>query len=221
MDTTLKAFLVNLGAHIGGSAQDAAIECVRIATNVPSLAGCLPNGASPQTTTVDVTLPAAASTVVEAELSDAKATIVRLQDEVAALKAGQTNARAASEAPATPAAPKAPKAAKAPSASLSDAGNLKAIVVDGVETPVRSWRAGAMHALGLLTAAGKKADVPGGWFRDDASDRTVTLPSGDHAFASIVTGECEKRIRKVVEVLGLSVTLRIAAEDGTTQDVAL
>jgi len=174
---------------------------------------------------VDLTVPAAPAptSIVEAELSDAKATIVRLEAEVASLKSGQTNDLAAAPTPAAtaPKASKAAKAAKAPAASLSDAGNLKAIVVDGVETPVRSWRAGAMHALGLLTAAGKKADVPSGWFRDDAGDRTITLPSGDHAFASIVTSECEKRIRKVAEVLNLSVTLRIAAEDGTTQDAAL
>ncbi|NBR01108.1 MAG: hypothetical protein EBT97_11790, partial [Actinobacteria bacterium] len=54
MDTILKAFLANLGAHIGGSASDAAVECVRIATNVPSLAGCLPKDASPQTTKVEM-----------------------------------------------------------------------------------------------------------------------------------------------------------------------
>ncbi len=214
MDTILKTFLANLGAHIGGSAQDAAVECVRIATNVPSLAGCLKD-AGPQATKVALDFPAPAPAPASDELADAKATIARLEAEIAALQSAPKAAKA-------PKAPKAPKAAKAPKAPGSqDQGKLKGLSIDGADTPVRSWRAGAMHMLELVVVAGKKGDVPEGWFRDESSERTVTLPSGSHAFASIVTGECEKRIRKAAEVLGLSVTLRVEAADGTTQVVAL
>ncbi len=216
MDTILKSFLANLGAHLGGSAQDAAVECVRIATNVPSLAGCLPKDAGPQATKVALDFPAPAP--ASDELADAKATIARLEAEIAALQSAPKAAKAP-KAPKAAKAPKAPKAAKAPGSQ--DQGKLKGLSIDGADTPVRSWRAGAMHMLELVVVAGKKGDVPEGWFRDESSERTVTLPSGSHAFASIVTGECEKRIRKAAEVLGLSVTLRVEAADGTTQDVAL
>ena len=207
MDTILKSFLANLGAHIGGSAQDAAIECVRIATNVPSLAGCLPKDAGPQATKVALDFPASAP--ASDELADAKATIARLEAEIAALQS----------APKAAKAPKAPKAAKAPGSQ--DQGKLKNLIIDGVDTPVRSWRAGAMHMLDLIAVAGKKGDVAGGWFRDEANRFTAPLPSGGFAFVNMGGSECEKRIRKAAKVLGLSVTLRVEAADGTTQDVAL
>ena len=213
MDTILKTFLANLGAHIGGSAQDAAVECVRIATNVPSLAGCLPKDAGPQATKVALDFPAPAP--ASDELADAKATIARLEAEIAALQ----SAPKAAKAPKAPKAPKAAKAAKAPGSQ--DQGKLKNLIIDGVDTPVRSWRAGAMHMLNLIAVAGKKGDVAGGWFRDEANKFTAPLPSGGFAFANMSGSECEKRIRKAAKVLGLSVTLRVEAADGTTQDVAL
>lgn len=218
MDTILKTFLANLGAHLGGSAQDAAIECVRIATNVPSLAGCLPKDACPQATKVALDFPAPAPAPASDELADAKATIARLEAEIAALQSAP-KAALAPKAPKAAKAPKAPKAAKAPGSQ--DQGKLKNLIIDGVDTPVRSWRAGAMHMLDLIAVAGKKGDVAGGWFRDEANKFTAPLPSGGFAFANMSGSECEKRIRKAAKVLGLSVTLRVEAADGTTQDVAL
>jgi len=225
MDTVLKAFLANLGAHIGGSSSDAAVECVRIATHVQSLAGCLPNGASPQATKVDMTVAStpSASTdpapalALEAELADAKATITRLQDEIASLKAAPKAEKASA-----PAAPKAAKSTKA-TTGLTDQGKLKALVIDGTEIPVRSWRSGAVVMMTRVYTSGNANQVHSGWFTTVLRKDTLKMDGVDDMFAdspgTLVV--CEKRIRKAAEVLGVSVTLRIAAEDGTTQDVSL
>ena len=220
MNETYRQFLNAVARDLGSTPSEIALDCIAATMNLPSLAKYA--GGNPPACRFDLTVPTAADTV-SADAPDTSA----LEAEIASLKAEIASLRAAATATVTGVAPtKAPKAPKAPkvapaSGNLADTGNLKAVVVDGTETAVRSWRAGAMHMLGLLTAAGQKGTVPSGWFRDEASDRTVTLPSGDHAFASIVTGDCEKRIRKVAEVLGVGVTLRIVAEDGSTTDAAL
>ncbi|NBR66497.1 MAG: hypothetical protein EBT79_04300 [Actinobacteria bacterium] len=220
MDTILKAFLANLGAHIGGSASDAAVECVRIATNVPSLAGCLPKDASPQTTKVEMaSAPTQTITVVTpdpavvTELADAKATILRLEEEIAALKAAPK--------PEKVSAPSAPKAAKTTATGITDLGKLKAIVIDGTEIPVRSWRAGTTYLMDMIYTSDKKGNVPTNWWRPGPSAYAVQMPCGDYGDDPGTLVVCEKRIRKSAEVLGVSITLRIAAADGTTQDVSL
>lgn len=219
MNDVYKAFITTVARDLGTTPNEIAFECIAATMNLPSMAKYV-NGNPPA---CRFGIPSAAPASVDTSALEEE--IARLKAEVASLCAAATVVQApAAEIAPNPATPKAPKAAKvaaAPTGNLSDGGNLKAVVVDGTETAVRSWRAGAMHMLGLLTAAGQKGSVPTGWFRDEASERTVTLPSGDHAFASIVTGDCEKRIRKVAEVLGANVTLRIVAEDGTTSDAAL
>ena len=230
MNDVYKAFISSVARDLGTTPNEVAFECIAATMNLPSMAKYSGGKPPPCRFGIPVVAPEAV-TVVTADTSALEAEILSLKAEVESLRAAVASApavenaldniRSAPAPAAAPKAPKAPKAAVSPSSNLSDGGNLKTVVIDGTETPVRSWRAGAMHMLGLLTAAGQKADVPTGWFRDEASDRTVTLPSGDHAFASIVTGDCEKRIRKVAEVLSVNVTLRIVAEDGTSQDVAL
>jgi hypothetical protein len=215
MDTILKTFLANLGAHIGGSAQDAAVECVRIATNVPSLAGCLPKDAGPQATKVALDFPASAP--ASDELADAKATIARLEAEIAALQ----SAPKAAKAPKAPKAAKAPKAPKATATGITSQGKLKGLIIDGVDTPVRSWRAGTVYLMNTVYTSDKKSDVPDNWWRPGPSPYAVQMPCGDYGDDPGTLVVCEKRIRKAAEVLGLSVTLRVEAADGTTQDVAL
>lgn len=210
MNDIYKAFISSVARDLGTTPNEVAFECIAATMNLPSMAKYVRGKPPP----CRFGIPE--SSVAPAAVVDTSA----LEAEIASLKAEVARLHAAASSATPVAAPKAPKAAPA-SGNLADTGNLKAVVVDGTETPVRSWRAGAMHMLGLLTAAGQKGTVPAGWFRDEASDRTVTLPSGDHAFASIVTGDCEKRIRKVAEVLGVGVTLRIVAEDGSTTDAAL
>lgn len=219
MNDVYKAFISSVARDLGTTPNEVAFECIAATMNLPSMAKYV--GGKPPPCRFGIPESAVAPAAV-VDTSALEAEIASLKAEVASLRAAASSATPVA-APAPVAAPKAPKAPKVAPASgnLADTGNLKAVVVDGTETPVRSWRAGAMHMLGLLTAAGQKGGVPTGWFRDEASDRTVTLPSGDHAFASIVTGDCEKRIRKVAEVLDVDVTLRIVAEDGSTTDAAL
>lgn len=217
MNDVYKAFITSVARDLGTTPNEIAFECIAATMNLPSMAKY--SGGKPPPCRFDIPAPApvADTSALEAEIASLKAEVAAL----CAAAVAPTAPAPESKVTATPKAPKAPKVAAAPTGNLSDGGNLKTVIIDGSETPVRSWRAGAMHMLGLLTAAGQKGSVPTGWFRDEAGDRTFTLPSGDHAFASLLTSDCEKRIRKVVEVMNLSVTLRIVAEDGTTSDVTL
>ena len=166
--------------------------------------------------------PAAADTTdttTAAVLDALKAELDALKTEVAALKAGKPVK--APKAPKEPKAAKEPKEPKAATGLMSDNGKLKAIIINGTETELRSWRAGALHMLNLAAEAGKKGDLPRGWFKAEANPRTVTLPSGDFAFASLVLEECEKRIVRIKDLLSLNVTLRILRDDGGTTEIAL
>ena len=77
--------------------------------------------------------------------------------------------------------------------------------------------------MSLVYTNGKADQVHSGWYSDTLNKYSVKMDGLDNVFAgspgTLVV--CEKRIRKAAEVLGVPVTLRIVAEDGTSQDVAL
>jgi hypothetical protein len=242
MDPILKQFLQALATEIGGTMQEAALEAVRIAACIPNLSRLLPAGYEAKCA-VDLgdLRPAVADTsALDAEIADAKSKIASLEAAIKGRDEHISNLIAAAavlvetvpepkapkapkaekppKAPKAEKAPKAPKAEKAPKAAKEPGAGVTALVIDGAEVAIRSFRAGLIYMMRTAVDAGHKAALPAVWFRDTPDFRTVTLPSGEHAVVHMDATQAELRIRKIAKVIGVTLTVKSTNADGSTTE---
>ena len=242
MDPILKQFLQALATEIGGTMQEAALEAVRIAACIPNLSRLLPAGYDPKCA-VDIgdlrpAVPTATPSLdteflvatLEAKIASLEASIKGRDEHISNLIAAAAvlAANVPDEAPVkTPKAPKVakepkePKVAKEPKepkAAKEPGSGVAALVIDGAEVAIRSYRAGLIHMMRTAVGAGHKTAFPPSWFRDTPDFRTVTLPGGEHAVVHMDATQAELRIRKVAKVMGVTLTIKVTNADGSTTE---
>ena len=233
MDPILKQFLQALATEIGGTMQEAALEAVRIAACIPNLSRLLPAGYDPKCA-VDIgdlrpAVPTATPSLdteflvatLEAKIASLEASIKGRDEHISNLIAAAAvlAANVPDEAPVkTPKAPKVAKEPKEPKAAKEPGSGVAALVIDGAEVAIRSYRAGLIHMMRTAVGAGHKTAFPPSWFRDTPDFRTVTLPGGEHAVVHMDATQAELRIRKVAKVMGVTLTIKVTNADGSTTE---
>ena len=227
MDPILKQFLQALATEIGGTMQEAALEAVRIAACIPNLSRLLPAGYDPKCA-VDIgdlrpAVPTATPSLdteflvatLEAKIASLEASIKGRDEHISNLIAAAAvlAANVPDEAPV-----KATKVAKEPKAAKEPGSGVAALVIDGAEVAIRSYRAGLIHMMRTAVGAGHKTAFPPSWFRDTPDFRTATLSSGEHAVVHMDATQAELRIRKVAKVMGVTLTIKVTNADGSTTE---
>ena len=230
MDPILKQFLQALATEIGGTMQEAALEAVRIAACIPNLSRLLPAGYDPKCA-VDIgdlrpAVPTATPSLdteflvatLEAKIASLEASIKGRDEHISNLIAAAAvlAANVPDEAPVK--APKVAKEPKAPKVAKEPGSGVVALVIDGAEVAIRSYRAGLIHMMRTAVGAGHKTAFPPSWFRDTPDFRTVTLPGGEHAVVHMDATQAELRIRKVAKVMGVTLTIKVTNADGSTTE---
>ena len=216
-DDNMKGFLRNLSVALGGTIQEAAFETVRVAMNVPGLASLIPDGGSAPSVKLDLgfSAPATVTTVnVDAYLAEinAKQAIIESQGrEIATLQAA-IDAHAAT----TVAAVVVPEAAPAPAPARKRAATVtkvSTLVINGVSTPVPSWKQAVIAAVARVYEDGRIGELPTAWFTTvERPAVTTKVDNGLWFLSNLSASAAEARMKKITG-LGYAVAVQVK---GTT-----
>jgi hypothetical protein len=203
-DDNMKGFLKNLAVALGGTVQEAAFETIRVAMHAPGLASLLPAGAEPPPLVIPTGFTPTATVNVDPYLAElnAKQAIIESQGrEIALLQAkyGDALAEVATAVPATASAP-APARKRAASAF-----KVTEVSIDGVATPVKSWKQAVIVAVSRVVEDGRVTELPVAWFSPtEKAPITTMIEDGFYLLSNMSADMAQNRLAKIA-TLGYNV----------------